>query len=191
MTVNDIVSSAMTAAVYIPMAKVLDVWGRAEGFLLMMVLCIIGLILMAAANNLSTFCAAQVFYSVGFGGLSYSWVVLATDITSLRNRGLAFAFTSSPALITAFAGSKAAEAFYNNVNWRWGIGCWAIVLPCVAIPLYLILKLNLRKAEKQGIIAKEKADNRTWTQRLWYIIVEFDCEPLAPEAYRYTLHQHD
>jgi hypothetical protein len=50
----------MTAAVYIPMAKLLDVWGRAEGFLLMLCLCTLGLILMAASKNLPTYCAAQV-----------------------------------------------------------------------------------------------------------------------------------
>ncbi len=118
---------------------------------------------------------SKVFYSVGFGGLSYSWNVLAADVTNLRNRGLAFAFTSSPAVITAFAGSKAAEAFYNNVSWQWGIGCWAIVFPCVALPLYGILKYNLRKAEKQGIIVRESS-GRTWVQQITYVVKEFDCE---------------
>lgn len=60
LTVITIVANSMTAAVYIPMAKVLDVWGRAEGFLLMLGLCTLGLILMAAAKNLPTYCAAQV-----------------------------------------------------------------------------------------------------------------------------------
>ncbi|KIX05780.1 uncharacterized protein Z518_03752 [Rhinocladiella mackenziei CBS 650.93] len=173
LAVIDIVASAMTAAVYIPMAKMLDVWGRAEGFLLMVAFCVLGLILMAASQNLSTYSAAQVFYSVGFGGLSYSWNVLAADVTNLRNRGLAFAFTSSPNLITAFAGSKAADAFYNNVSWRWGLGCWAIILPIVALPMYGLLKYNLRKAERQGIIIGEKS-GRTLSQTIWYCIREFD-----------------
>ncbi|KAL5350680.1 hypothetical protein ACLOAV_004249 [Pseudogymnoascus australis] len=173
LTVIDIVASAMTAAVYIPMAKLLDVWGRAEGFLLMLCLCTLGLILMAASKNLPTYCAAQVFYSVGFGGLSYSWNVIATDVTNLRNRGLAFAFTSSPAVITAFAGSKAAEGFYNNVSWQWGIGCWAIIFPCVALPLYYILNRALRKAEREGIITQEKS-GRTLPQQVWYVVKEFD-----------------
>ncbi|KAI1612471.1 siderochrome-iron transporter MirB [Exophiala viscosa] len=173
LTVIDIVANAMTAAVYIPMAKMLDVWGRAESFLLMMAFCLLGLILMATSHNLSTFCAAQVFYSVGFGGLNYTWDVLAADVTNLRNRGLAFAFTSSPALITAFAGSRAAAGFYNNVSWRWGIGCWAIIFPFVALPLYGVLKYNLHKAEKQGIFVEESS-GRTWLQTIWYIIREFD-----------------
>jgi hypothetical protein len=60
LTVIEIVSSAMTAAVYIPMAKLLDVWGRAEGFALMVGSATLGVILMATSHNLATFCAAQV-----------------------------------------------------------------------------------------------------------------------------------
>lgn len=60
MPVIEIVSSAMTAAVYIPMAKLLDVWGRAEGFLLMVGSATLGIVLMATSNNLETYCAAQV-----------------------------------------------------------------------------------------------------------------------------------
>ncbi|KAB8209842.1 major facilitator superfamily domain-containing protein [Aspergillus parasiticus] len=143
LTVIEIVASAMTSAVYIPMAKMLDVWGRAEGFLLMLGFATLGLILMAASNNLPTFCAAQVFQSVGLGGMSYSVNVLSADVTNLRNRGLAFAFVSSPWMITAFAGSKAAEEFLVHVNWRWGFGSFAIIIPAVAMPLYVVLKVNL------------------------------------------------
>lgn len=50
----------MTAAVYIPMAKILDLWGRAEGFLFMGALSMLGLVLMAVSQNLATYCAAQV-----------------------------------------------------------------------------------------------------------------------------------
>ncbi|KAE8314614.1 major facilitator superfamily domain-containing protein [Aspergillus transmontanensis] len=143
LTVIEIVASAMTSAVYIPMAKMLDVWGRAEGFLLMLGFATLGLILMAASNNLPTFCAAQVFQSVGLGGMTYSVNVLSADVTNLRNRGLAFAFVSSPWMITAFAGSKAAEEFLVHVNWRWGFGSFAIIIPAVAMPLYVVLKVNL------------------------------------------------
>jgi hypothetical protein len=55
-----IVSSAISAAVYIPLAKILDVWGRAEGFLIMTFFATLGLVLMAVCNNLPTFCAAYV-----------------------------------------------------------------------------------------------------------------------------------
>jgi hypothetical protein len=60
-------------------------------------------------------------------------------------------------MITAFAGSKAAEAFLKNVNWRWGFGCFAIIVPVVTLPLFITLKLNLRRAEKQGRFVRESS----------------------------------
>ncbi|KAJ8653435.1 hypothetical protein O0I10_010871 [Lichtheimia ornata] len=168
-----IVANAISAAVYIPLAKVLDIFGRAEGFLIMATFATLGLVLMAACHNLPTFCAAYVFYSLGFGGMTFSVDVITADSSKLRNRGLAYAFTSSPYIITAFAGAKAAEGFYYDISWRWGFGTFAIVFPVVAAPLYLILKFNLRKAEKQGVLNKQSND-RSIFQRIWHVITEFD-----------------
>ena len=178
LTVVGIVASSLGSAVYIPMAKALDLWGRAEGFLLMLCFAVMGLIILAASHNLPTYCAGYVFYTVGFGGLGYSWDVLAADVTNLRNRGLAFAFTSSPAVISAFAGSKIASDFYYQVNWRWGYGVWAIVIPVVALPIYLMLAYNLRKAEKNGVILRERTKKKLNLELLWWIVIEFDCKVL-------------
>lgn len=115
------------------------------------------------------------FYSVGFGGLIYSIVVLAADATNLRNRGLAFAFTSSPYMITAFAGAAAAQAFLQHVSWQGGFGSFAVILPVVTFPLFLVLKINQRKAEKRGLIIRERS-GRSVPQNIWHVIVEFDGE---------------
>ncbi|CEP08205.1 hypothetical protein [Parasitella parasitica] len=168
-----IVASAISAAVYIPLAKILDVWGRAEGFFVMATFATLGLILMAACQNLPTFCAAYVFYSIGFGGMTFSVDVITADSSKLKNRGLAYAFTSSPYIITAFAGAKAAEGFYYNISWRWGFGTFAIVFPIVAAPLYFILKFNLRKAKKESTLATENS-GRSLLQNAWHFIIEFD-----------------
>ncbi|TQW00270.1 siderophore iron transporter mirB [Cordyceps javanica] len=173
LTVIQIVGGSMGSAVYIPMAKALDLWGRAEGFLLMMSLSVIGVIVLASSTSLPAYCAGYVFYLVGFNGLVFSWDVLATDVTNLRNRGLAFAFTSSPAVISAFAGPNIAQAFYK-INWRWGYGCWAIIVPVFAVPIYLLLAWNLSKAKKQGIIAKKESGRKFNAQTLWWFVTEFD-----------------
>lgn len=55
-----VVADCMSAAVYIPLAKIMDVTGRAEGFATMAVFATLGLILMATCHNLPTFCAAYV-----------------------------------------------------------------------------------------------------------------------------------
>lgn len=176
LTVIYIVSSSISAAVYIPVAKILDIWGRAEGFLVMAIMATLGLVLNATVTNLATFCAAQVFYSIGFGGMIYCVDVITADTSSLKHRGLAFAFTSSPYMITAFAGPKAAESFYEDISWRWGYGCFAIILPFVAAPLFFILKLNLRKAKQDGLLQSEEKE-RTFIEKVWYYIQEFDGKP--------------
>jgi MFS family permease len=60
LTIVDIVSGAMTAACYIPLAKGLDLWGRAEGFVLMVGMLTLGMVLQAAAPNLPALCAGRV-----------------------------------------------------------------------------------------------------------------------------------
>lgn len=170
--VISIVSNVMSGAAYLPIAKLLDLWGRPMGFSFMAVIATLGLILTAVCKDIETYCAAQVFYSVGFTGMIYSVDVITADTSSMRDRGLAFAFTSSPYIITAFAGPKAAENFYDT-NWRWAYGCWAIVLPVVAFPLFWVLFINQRKAKRNGLLVKEPS-GRTWLQSIWHYTIEFD-----------------
>jgi hypothetical protein len=84
------------------------------------------------------------------------------------------AYTSSPYMITAFAGSKAAEGFYET-NWRWGYGAFTIILPIVAAPLFGVLQYNKRKAEKAGVLKFVKSE-RTWSESVQFYVIEFDRE---------------
>ncbi|KAF3765443.1 putative MFS siderophore iron transporter [Cryphonectria parasitica EP155] len=168
-----VVADAMSAAIYVPLSKILDVWGRAEGFALMTVFATLGLILMAASENLATFCAAYVFYTIGFGGMTFCVDVVTADASKLKNRGLAYAFTSSPYIITAFAGSAASESFYYQISWRWGFGVFAIVFPIVAAPLFFILKANIKKAKKLGNYVEHNS-GRTIFESIWHYTVDFD-----------------
>ena len=115
--------------------------------------------------------------------MTYCVDVITADATHVRNRGLAFAFTSSPYMITAFAGAKAAEGFYENISWRWGFGTFSIVLPIVALPLFFILKYNVKKAKNLGVLGREQS-NRTVLQSIWFYVVQFDCKisPFSPST---------
>ncbi|KAH6954646.1 major facilitator superfamily domain-containing protein [Fusarium avenaceum] len=172
LNVIDVVASSMTAAVFIPLAKLLDLWGRAEGYLLMVAFAELGLILMATSTNLTIYCAANVFYQVGFTGLIYSIDVMTADATNLKNRALAFAFTSSPYMISAFAGSYASGRMLVDIGWPWGFGTFAFLTPVVCAPLYILLKINLRKAKKN--ILPKKESGRTFKESVWHYVVEFD-----------------
>lgn len=60
-----IMSSIIGGLWQLPLAKILDIWGRPQGFALMVCSLTIGLIMMAACQNVQTYAAAQVFYWVG------------------------------------------------------------------------------------------------------------------------------
>ncbi|KAJ5929610.1 Major facilitator superfamily domain general substrate transporter [Penicillium verhagenii] len=167
------VGDVLAAATYLPMAKMMDVWGRAEGVLVMELFLVIGLVLMASCNSFEAYCAANAFYYTGLYGLEYAIDVVTADISTLQNRAFAYAFTSSPYIVTAFAGPKIADELYYNINWRWGFGIWAIIAPVAAAPLYFMLKYNLHKAEKEGHRSK-RPSGRTVFESIWHWTVEFD-----------------
>lgn len=58
------VADAFSAAVFLPVAKMMDTWGRAEGFLLMSICATIGLVLMASCDSFAIYCAANVRYKL-------------------------------------------------------------------------------------------------------------------------------
>ncbi|KAF2404839.1 putative MFS siderophore transporter [Trichodelitschia bisporula] len=168
-----ILSNVMAGALRLAVAKMLDLWGRPQGFVVMTSLTVMGIVLMAACKNVETFAAAQVFYWVGMDGMIYSCDVVTADVSSLRNRGLAFAFTASPYIITAFAGPKVAESYYEKISWRWAYGTFSIILPLVAVPLFTILWWNTRKAKKNGLLGRTPS-GRTTLQSIWHYLIEFD-----------------
>ncbi|KAH8649662.1 major facilitator superfamily transporter [Tricladium varicosporioides] len=172
-SVIEVVSSLLGGILRLPTAKILDTWGRCEGFAAMVFVSTLGLVLMAVCRDVQTYAAAQVFYSVGFTGVSYVLNVVVADTSSLQNRALAFAFQSSPYIITAFMGPSAAEWFYKTAGFRWAFVTFSIVTPLMCLPIFGLLYYHQRKAEKEGLLVHTSSD-RTFWESFCYYSVEFD-----------------
>ena len=170
---TSIISSMVSGLIVLPYAKLLNVWGRPQSFALMIVLLTFGLILMAKCENVQTYCAAQVFYTVGSSAVSLNVTIFIADTTALKNRAFMMAFSSSPYLVTVWAFGPAAQAILENIGFRWGFGIWTIVIPVVSAPLYGLFYYNLRKARKLGFITTTKTD-RTFAQSFNHYAKEFD-----------------
>ncbi|KAL5003527.1 major facilitator superfamily domain-containing protein [Aspergillus recurvatus] len=168
-----IVSSVMSSATYMPLARILNVWDRSIGFLIMVAFATLGLVLSATCIDIMTYSISQVFYTIGFAGMIFSIDVITADTSSLRDRGLAYAFTSSPYIISAFAGSAASERFYAY-NWRWAYGSFAIILPIVALPMFGVLQYNRYKAKQKGLLPKKEPSGRTFAQSIVFYAIELD-----------------
>lgn len=157
----------------LPLAKILDIWGRPQGFVLMLTFLTAALVMMAGCKNVETYAAAQVFYWVGFNGIQYSISIFVADTSSLRNRSLMFAFASSPYIITVWIGGPLTQAFLDGPGFRWAYGAFAITTPVVCAPLIWLFVKNYKKAKRMGLIPVRKS-NRTWWQSVKHYVIEFD-----------------
>ncbi|KAI1182311.1 siderophore iron transporter mirB [Nemania serpens] len=170
---TNVAASIIGGVSKLPLAKILDVWGRPQGYVVTMCFMVLGLILMAACNNVQTYAAAQIFYWVGYNGVSYATTVFIADTSALKNRGLVLAYVSSPYIATVWITGPLTQSVLNTVGWRWGFGIFAIVTPVVCLPLYFLFAWNQHKAVKQGIIVRKKS-GRTAIQSIVHYFWEFD-----------------
>ncbi|CAK7210262.1 hypothetical protein SBRCBS47491_000717 [Sporothrix bragantina] len=161
-----VMSSIIGGIAKLPLAKILDVWGRPQGLALSVILLDIGLVMMAACQGVNTYCAAQVFYWVGFNGLTYSLQIFIADTSALEYRALAFAFSTSPFMITTFVGGPLATAFMNGPGFRWAFGVFSIVMPLVCLPLLTLFAYNGRNKVKAApvdaaSVVQNKSDEKS------------------------------
>ncbi|KAI5820894.1 siderophore iron transporter-like protein [Pyronema omphalodes] len=170
-----IVSNIVGGVLKLPIAKLLDLWGRAEGFCLMLACTVIGLAMMAGCTNVSIYAGAQVFYWVGFNGMSYILQVFMADTSTLKHRALVFGFSLTPYIGTTFAGPALAQRFYQESTWQWGHGVWTIILPFMCLPFLVIVFRNQSKAKKQGFIKQNPNHvGKTIPELIVYYFWEFD-----------------
>ncbi|KAL8651924.1 MAG: hypothetical protein Q9210_002993 [Variospora velana] len=163
-----ILSSVIGGVTNLTLAKILDVFGRPQGYLFCICLATAGLIMMAACNNVEAYAAAQVFYTVGNNGLQYSLSVFVADTSSLRNRGLMQAFASSPNLITCWLAGPISSAYLKGPGWRWCFGTFTILVPAITFPLFGLLVHNYSKAKKQGLVPQRSSHRTPWRSFLHY-----------------------
>ncbi|EMC99081.1 hypothetical protein BAUCODRAFT_31368 [Baudoinia panamericana UAMH 10762] len=166
-----VVQGVVLSVVKPPMSKIADVFGRFEGFTLSVFIYVIGYIQQAAANNVKTYAAAQIFYSAGQTGLQILIQIFIADTSDLLNRAFVATLPDTPFLINVWIGPTLADAILTNLNWRWGYGIWAVVLPVAFLPLALALYLNQRKAAKRGMLPASPLEGKDWwetAKSLWF-----------------------
>lgn len=157
----------------LPLAKILNLWGRAEALLVSLVAYVMGIIILAACDGPAAYATGYVFYWIGYDLIYLILQIFIADTTGLRNRAWAFGFASTPFILTAFTAPLGANSFLANSTWRWGYGSFAIVQPFVFGPLIIAFKFYERKAIKLGLYRKESS-GRTVMESIIHYTHEFD-----------------
>lgn len=84
----------LSGVLMLPMAKFIDEFGRAHGFLMTTGLTILGLIIQTSAQSLATTIVAQILHGIGWNCLGYVLTIVLADMTTLKNRGMLFSHLS-------------------------------------------------------------------------------------------------
>ncbi|KAL1652052.1 hypothetical protein SLS58_000176 [Diplodia intermedia] len=142
------VSTGLVAGVArVPIAKLIDIWGRGEGYSAM----------------------------VACTTLGYVLHVFLADTSSLRNRALAFSLSSTPYILTTFAGPAVAQYFQDTWNWRWAYITFAVTTPLVSLPIIYLLFHTKYVAIRKGILKPNDFKRREpWLQQAKKFAIQFD-----------------
>ena len=170
---TSVLANIASGVVVLPYARLIEVWGRPESFSLMVLLTTLGTVMMACCQNVETYCAAQVFYYVGYYGIQFSLVILIADSAPIRNRALLFGIVWSPSLCSIWAYGPAANSILRTIGFRWGFGVWSIAIPVFCAPLTFLMFRYYGAARRAGVIAKPRSHER-WPKSTMYWIKEFD-----------------
>lgn len=174
LNIAGILSTIFGACAPLPLAKIIDIWGRAEGFIFMVSVAVIGMILKALCQNVETYVAGATMYWAGHIGIRYVINVIISDMTGLKNRMIFIGFSDTPRLASSFAGPRLGRLFYEKSNFRWGFGVFTILLVAASTPAIGLLMFASRKAVKSGILEKRQRSGRTLWQSLKHYFIEFD-----------------
>ncbi|KAJ5156379.1 siderochrome-iron transporter [Penicillium capsulatum] len=172
-TTSYITSDVVAGVMRLPLAKTLNLWGRAEGLIISLVIYLIGIIILAACNGASAYAAGYTLYFIGYDCIYLILEIFIVDTTGLRNRAWAFAFSTTPFICTAFTAPLAVTSFLNGAGWRWSFGVFAIVQPFVFLPLAGVFKYYEQKAKKLNVYKKESS-GRSVLKSIVHYIHEFD-----------------
>lgn len=169
-----ITTYVLSGVLKLPLAKLIDTWGRPQGLLLTSLLATIGLALLARCRSVATYAAAHLLHGIGVRGFQYVLDIVIADTSSLRDRALALAFTMSPFLVTTFVGPPLAQWFLARAgSWRLAFAVFACAVPLMAAPVVGVLHANTMKARRLGVL-KDGESKRSWREACWHYAVEFD-----------------
>ncbi|OTB15875.1 hypothetical protein K445DRAFT_22194 [Daldinia sp. EC12] len=170
---TDVVANIASGVFRLPYAKLLDVWGRPHSLTLMVMFTVIGAVMMAGCNSVETYCAAQVFYYVGYYGIQFSLVIFISDSAPIRNRALLFGTVWSPSLISTWAYGPTVDRILSDLGYRWGFGIWCIIIPVFCAPVLFLMFRFDKKAKRAGLI-KRPEHGGGLTERVVFYLKEFD-----------------
>ncbi|OJD16356.1 hypothetical protein AJ78_03455 [Emergomyces pasteurianus Ep9510] len=182
MSVARVVGNITRTCAYPVVAKLCDVFGRAEMFIFSIVVQTLALVLYATSRYIDQYAAAGIFDAIGATAFLLTQQVFIADATNLVNRGLWSSIPETVSTLPAiYLGTIIGDNVLKHSTWRWGWGMWAIVFPVCSIPLITTMLVLQKRAAKHGLAQKPRslfagyrAGDPVWKKVLHLIWTELD-----------------
>ncbi|RCK54967.1 Siderophore iron transporter ARN1 [Candida viswanathii] len=155
-TVNAItgVVAAASQPVY---ARLSDVFGRLELFIVAVLFYVVGTIIEGQSPTINAYVAGSVLFQVGYSGVIIMVVFIMSDFSSLRWRLFFQLCPAFPFIINTWISGNVTAAV--GLRWSWGISMWAFIFPLASLPLVCCL-LHMRylagKTEEWKVFKQRK-----------------------------------
>ncbi|TPX12767.1 uncharacterized protein E0L32_000944 [Thyridium curvatum] len=130
--------------------KLSDITSRPTTYVIILVFYVVGFAVAASSSTFAAYTVGMCFTSVGKSGLDLLSDIIVGDLTPLEWRGFFGAALSIPFIVTVPINGFIGDAFIDN--WRWGLGMFAIMVPCLLVPAIFTLYAMQRRGEKFGLV---------------------------------------
>ncbi|KAK6387562.1 hypothetical protein LTS17_000831 [Exophiala oligosperma] len=168
-----VVQSMILAAGKPVFAKVADVIGRAATLALSVAVFTVGTVTISSSQNMGGLAAGMVFFSLGNTGVTFSLQLLVADLTSPRWRCAISNALAIHFIINFGIASKITNALVPQ-SWRWGVGMFTIINPCVTGPIVAVLGWQQYQSARRGAIRKYPYEGLGFSRSVWSFVVDVD-----------------
>lgn len=143
-----------------PIAKLSDVFGRAEAYLISLAFYVAGYVVVASAPSLNRLLGGIVLQATGNTGVQVLQSIIIADSTTAKWRGLIIGIVNLPYLINFGVAGPLVDIVMRTRGWRFGFYMWTVLVPLSAIPLVVTLIVGQRRAKRAGLVTTNPIQSR-------------------------------
>lgn len=159
-TVN-VITSVMAAASQPTYARLSDIFGRVELFVISIVFYSVGAIIESQSTNVQRFAAGAVFAQLGYSGVSLILQVSLADMSTLNWRLFASFIPALPFIINTWISGNVSSELLARHSWNYSIAIWAFIFPLACVPVlscYLYMRIVAGRTEEWKRINEEERE---------------------------------
>lgn len=159
-TVN-VITAVMAAASQPTYARLSDIFGRVELFVISIVFYSVGAIIESQATDVQRFAAGAVFAQLGYSGVSLIIEISLADMSTLNWRLFASFIPALPFIINTWVSGNVSADLLSKHSWSYSIAIWAYIFPLSCVPVlacYIYMRVMAGRTEEWKKIAEEERE---------------------------------